>query len=239
MQTKIQIPYYTHWTIALIVLSFIIFILSICIIGVSEKETKAQLLISYIILSTCMFIGTILFFIKTVIQCLDKTVNDKPTGLLATYIIILIFSTVNFIYSGILLNKLEEEEEEKEEETKNYSGALIFLSFLFLVLFVLATIFEYKKEKEYVYQPSEAIYNKAADKLEQRRVYNILMDNIMRTSGNDKLPRKKLHQLVRTKMDRYNTIKGKTISSTSQTKYSPDALRTLVLQKLNEQQERQ
>ena len=234
-QTAIEIPYYTHLTWALFALSFLLSVLSISIIGAPKNETKAELLISYIILSSCMFIGTIPFIIKTVIQCLDKTANNKPEGLLAIYTLILIFSTVNLVISGILLNKLEKE----EEETKNYSGALIFLSFLFLVLYVLATIFEYKKEKEYVYQPSEDIYNKAADKLEQRRVYNILWDNIMRTPGNDKLPRKKLHQLVRTKMDRYNTIKGETISSTSQTKYSPDVLRTLVLQKLNEQQQKE
>ena len=190
-QISIEIPYYTHWTWALLVLSFIIFILSICIaIDKTERETKAELLISYIILSSCMFIGTIPFIIKTVIQCLDKTVYDKPKGLLVTYIIILIISTVNLVISGILLNKLKEEEEEEEEEKiKNYSGALIFLSFLFLVLYVFATIFEYKKEKEYVYQPSEAIYNKgkslgkaAANKLEQKRLYNILKKNIIQNT---------------------------------------------------------
>ena len=143
-QIAIEIPYYTHWTIVLNVLS--ITILSICIaILKTETDTKAELLISYIILSSCMFIGTIPFIIKTVIQCLDKTLYDKPKGLLVTYIIILIISIVNLVISGILLNKLKEEEEEEEEEEKikNYSGALIFLSVLFLVLYIVSSIREY------------------------------------------------------------------------------------------------
>ena len=239
-QTSTEIPYYTHWTIALNVLSLIIFILSCIVIRTTDKETKAELLISHIILSSCMFIGTILFFIKTVIQCLDKTVNDKPKGLLATYIIILIFSTVNLVISGIMLDKLEkeeEEEEEEEEEIKNYSGALIFLSFLFLVLYVLATIFEYKKEKEYVYQPSEAIKNKVADRYERYRLHNMIKKNIIQnTPDGSTLSRNDLNQLVRTKMDRYDAIKEDITSKDEYREYPPNVLRSAVLAKLERQQ---
>jgi flagellar basal body-associated protein FliL len=67
--------------------------------------------------------------------------------------------------------KEEEEEEEEEEEIKNYSGALIFLSLLFLVLYVFATIFEYKKEKEYgktIYNKGVSLGKAAADRLKRK-----------------------------------------------------------------------
>ena len=175
---SIEIPYYTHWTWALLVLSFIILILSICIvIDKTEKETKAELLISHIILSSCMFIGTIPFIIKT----FTLKISDDNVGFYVLYPIILILSILNLTYSGMMLYKLEKEEEE-EEETKNYSGATLpVVCFLILVFYAVSSTFEYKKNKKamkLVYQGGEATYNKvvslgkaAADKLEQLMFY--------------------------------------------------------------------
>jgi hypothetical protein len=131
----IEIPYYTGWTWVLFSLSFILFVLSICIASVSKKETKAELLISYIILFSCMFIGTIPFIIKTVMSGISNNVR-----LFILYIFILICSVVNFTGSGILLNKLEKEEE--EEDIKYYSRALIVLSSVFSIFYLGAGIIE-------------------------------------------------------------------------------------------------
>lgn len=138
-----EIPYYTHWTWALLVLSFIIFILSCIVIRTTEKETKAELLISYIILSSCMFIGTIPFIIKT----FTLKISDDNIGFYVLYPMILILSILNLTYSGMMLYRLEKEEE--EEETKNYSGATLpVVCFLLLVLYAVSSTFEYKKNKE-------------------------------------------------------------------------------------------
>ena len=136
----IKIPYHTGWIWVLFTISVILFLfLSISIAGVSKNETKAELVISYIILSSIMFIGTIPFFIRTVMDNISKNV-----GLFVLYIFILIFSIINFAISGILLNKLDKE----EEEIKNYSGALIFLSFALFVCFLVAGIIETKNQKK-------------------------------------------------------------------------------------------
>lgn len=142
-QQKPVIPYYTRWSWALFALSVIIFILSICIvIPTTEKETKAELLISYIILSSCMFIGTIPFIIKT----FTLKISRDNVKFYVPYLIILILSILNFTYSGILLNKLDKEE---EEEIKKNSVVLIILSSLFFVFYLVSSIFECKKEEEY------------------------------------------------------------------------------------------
>ena len=136
-QTLIHIPYYTKWSWALFALSCLLFLLSISIRLSPKKETKAELLISYIILSSCMFIGTIPFIIKT----FTLKISDDNVKFYVPYLLILILSILNFTYSGILLNKLDKEE---EEEIKNYSGVLIGLSFVILVVLLITSIIETK-----------------------------------------------------------------------------------------------
>lgn len=175
-QTLIHIPYYTKWSWALFALSCLLFLLSISIRLSPKKETKAELLISYIILSSCMFIGTIPFIIKT----FTLKISDDNVKFYVPYLIILIISILNFTYSGILLNKLDKEE---EEEIKNYSGVLIILSLLFFVLYVVSSTFECKKEKEYVYQPSEAFRKAVAEKL-KRKTSQHIQNPIQNPNGN-------------------------------------------------------
>ena len=240
---SIEIPYYTHWTWALLVLSFIIFILSCIVIRTTEKETKAELLISYIILSSCMFIGTIPFIIKT----FTLKISDDNVGFYVLYPMILILSILNLTYSGMMLYKLEKEEEEEEEETKNYSGATLpVVCFLLLVFYAVSSTFEYKKNKEamnLVYQGGKSIYNKgdslgkaAADKYERYRLNNILRKEIKNKQGNSELSREELDQLVRDKMTQYNRIKEDIISSSPEKPYPPNELHRKVLQKLQQQQ---
>lgn len=112
------VPFYRCWIWALFALSLIIFVLSICIISLKNKEEAApeevslknnteittEILISYIILSFCMFIGIIPLFINTIMV--------NPTTLrILVYSVILIFSMGSFICSAILLDKIEKEEE--------------------------------------------------------------------------------------------------------------------------------
>ena len=233
-QIRIEIPYYTHWTWALLVLSFIIFILSCIVIRTTEKETKAELLISYIILSSCMFIGTIPFIIKT----FTLKISDDNVGFYVLYSMILILSILNLTYSGMMLYRLEKEEE--EEETKNYSGATLpVVCFLLLVFYAVSSTFEYKKNKEamnLVYEGGNYIEKAAADKYEQYLVSNTLKNNILKTEEGKKLSRKNLGQLVRTKMDRYNEIKEDIISAQEYTPKSRKELHKMALGKLQKQQ---
>lgn len=136
-QTLIHIPYYTKWSWALFALSCLLFLLSISIRLSPKKERKAELLISYIILSSCMFIGTIPFIIKI----FTLKISRDNVKFYVPYLIILILSILNFIYSGILLNKLDKEE---EEEIKKNSDALIGLSSVILVFLLITSIIETK-----------------------------------------------------------------------------------------------
>lgn len=135
MKAKTDILYYKQWFWSLFVLSFVLLILSICVLQFEEDSLRIEIVLSSIVLNSSMLLGTVPYFINTI----NNRSNLLSKISLTFYIFIIFFCILSIVFNGILIHKIKSKTEEKYE-----SIIIVILSSFLFLLYLINLIIETK-----------------------------------------------------------------------------------------------
>lgn len=111
MKAKSYISYFKKWFWSLFVLSLVLLSLSLCVLLLKEESLRIEIVLSSIVLYSCMLLGTLPYFINNI----NNRSNLLSKISLIFYIFIIIFCILSIVFNGILIHKIKNKTEEKYE----------------------------------------------------------------------------------------------------------------------------
>ena len=127
MKAKSYISYFKKWFWSLSFVSLVLLSLSLCVLLLKEESLRIEIVLSSIVLYSCMLLGTLPYFINNI----NNRSNLLSKISLIFYIFIIIFCILSIVLNGILIHQIKSKTEKKYEST-----VIVILSSLLFLLYL-------------------------------------------------------------------------------------------------------
>ena len=173
MKATGNILYCKKWFWALLSLSFVLLVFSICVLQFEKERLRVELLLSSIILYSTLLINTIPYFINNIYNKNDFLSETS----FVFYIFIIIFCILSIVCNAILAHKINTEKEHKYE-----SVFIVVLSSLLFLLYLINLIIETKMKISI----HDTVQNFKKYRMKQQDQYVETKGQILHTDEGDK-----------------------------------------------------